>query len=279
MESNGLGVLHVLARYSNDLNLLQTIIQLAPNEVFESYEEMTPLDILTRERFLESDKWLEMVECLLALDNSPSVVYNVVAASFDNMRDNSLLYSSQDGEGELLRSKCIKFIEKVLRNCPAAVTYQTDGKYGLLCLLFELVENYLPECFVLDLMKLIVSIDKQVVRLLTSYGSLPIHFAAWYGGISCVSFLLNEYPESATAVNNIGSNILHCAIHQSLDEVIIYLLGRFPELSLQYNNDGILPFHNYIRFGTHHNMSIVSTFCNIVWSNSLFIINVGCSRM
>ena len=264
VDSRGLGVLHALARYSSDLNLLRTMIQLAPNDVSTKYDGVSPLDILIRERFLESDKWLEMVECLLALDNSPSVVYNAVAKSFFHMKDNSRLFNIQDEEGEVLRSKCINFIEKVLRDCPAAITYQAYGKYGILCSLFKSFSKCLSEYFVLDLMNLIVSIDKQAVRLLNSDGSLPLHHAIQFGGISCVSFLLNQYPESATIVDIHCFNILHHAIYNPSEEVILYLLGEFPELCLQYNNDGILPFHYYIQsFITHHNMNIVSRFWKI----------------
>ena len=42
VDGSGLGVLHVLATYSNNLNLLRTMIQLAPNEVSTRYKEMTP---------------------------------------------------------------------------------------------------------------------------------------------------------------------------------------------------------------------------------------------
>ena len=205
-----------------------------------------------------------MVECLLSLDSSPVVVYNVVVLSFVYMRENSHLFSRQDEKGVVLRNKCIKFIEKVLRDCPAAITYQIDGKHGLLFLLIDWLSACVPEYFVLDLMKLFVLIDKQAVRLLNSDGFLPLHHAIQYGYLSVIIFLLDEYPESATVVDNRGSNILHHAVHNPLEEVVLYLLNRFPGLSLQYSNGVISPFHNYTHFVEHHhNVSTISTFCNI----------------
>ena len=82
MGSYGLGVLHAAAKYSNDLKLLQTITRLVPNNMSTKYMKMSPLVLLEKERFLELDNWQEMMECLLALDNSPEVMHNLVTACF-----------------------------------------------------------------------------------------------------------------------------------------------------------------------------------------------------
>ena len=77
-NAEGFGVQHSIAECSNDINLLRAIIQLAPNRFLCRSIWDSPLDVLMRERFLESEVWEEMVECLLELDNSPEVVYNAV---------------------------------------------------------------------------------------------------------------------------------------------------------------------------------------------------------
>ena len=266
------------------------------------------LDILMSERFLESEEWQEMVISLLKLDDSGLIaVYDIVAASIEKMKYNSRL---NDGEGIVLHSSCIKFIEKLLNYRPAAIAYQDDSKRNLLRLIIESGRG-LTEYFAFDLIKLIVAINKQqlgrplddndilpydmssinggffaaafklidrkkttknpdmykreILKLIVdANGALPIHLAAKFGGLSTISFLLDEYPESCSVVDKLGGNLLHYAIYNPSEDSLNYLLGRYPKLLLKSNKDGMLPIHDYIYFGKpNNNMKIISSICNI----------------
>ena len=262
MNHDGLGVLHVLARYSNDVNLLETIIQLAPDEVSTKYQGNSPLDILIRGRFLESDHWLKMTECLLSVDNSPEVVHNAVYNCFVNISKNHRTYSSCDEVGELLRNKAFKFIEKVLNNCKAALNYQESRGNNLLDKLFKSLQLYLPASFTFDLMILLISIDKESVRQLSGLGEPLAYYAAQKSHLQCVSFLLDEYPEASTAVDSRGHNLLHVAMDNPSEEVVSYLCSRFPEMSIQYNYQGLTPLHYYLSYiRINLRLNVVSILC------------------
>ena len=248
-STDGLGVLHILAKYSNEMNLLQTIIQLAPDEVSTKYKGKSPLDILMRDRFLESKEWYEMVDCLLLIDNNPELVHNAVISCFENINKNYKTYNNTNESGELLRNKALTFIEKLLNNCPTALIYQDDRRMNLLCRLFLLS---LPFSCIFGLMKVFVRLNKECVRQLDIVGNLPVHYAAIYGSLSCVSFLIDEYPASVAAVTNGGCNLLHFAILKNLSEELIIYLSKFPELGQQLNSQGLTPLHHYMIYKTNN---------------------------
>ena len=111
-------------------------------------------------------------------------------------------------------------------------------------------------------MKLIVSIDNQSVRKVDLRDKrLPIHFAAKFAGLSIVSFLLDEYPESATIVDIYGRNLLHLSMDNPFKEVAIHLNNQYPELNFQQCNLGRIPLiYAFPEIST--DMNIVSSICN-----------------
>ena len=243
MNEYGFGVLHVLAIYGHDLNLLQSIIQLAPREVSTKFDDgFSPLGLLIENRFLESDEWFKMVECLLKLDNSPLVVFGAVSSCFSNVTKNSTKFNRQDEAGKRLCCKALHFIEMILNNCPDAVTMQDNEGVNLLCAFLK-AAKVLRKSFVLDLIKVIISVNSEILQQLDNHGMLPVHYAAQYAVLSCVSFLVDEYPGAATVITRVGNNILHCAMLNPSEEVITYLCDRYPELNLLYNHNGSIPLH------------------------------------
>ena len=122
---------------------------------------------------------------------------------------------------------------------------------NLICkLLFYLGES-LPGYFVLYLLKVFILINKESVKQLDYRGLLPVHYAARFADLSCISFLLDLYPESITAMTNPGgNNLIHCAMFNSTPEVLIYLCGRLPlpEFGHKYNFEGYTPLHGYLRY-------------------------------
>ena len=261
MSADGFGALHVLARYSSDFNLFRAVIQLAPSEVkSKGCGDLSPFNILMENRFMESDEWLAMVQCLLDIDNSPEVVHAAVTGCFRNIKENSTDYNRQDEQGNIFRSKAVQFIDKVLNNCPAAVITQNHKSDSILVMILKLGED-LTESFIFDIMKVIVLVDKAVIQQLDVNRYLPVHYAAQYAGISCVSFLSEEYPESATFITRGGNNILHCAMFNPSEEVITYLCDRYPELNKQYNVKGCIPLHKALTERTCFSLKFIHTIC------------------
>ena len=244
----GFGALHILASYSKHMTILRAVTQLLPNEVSTKYKRKSALDILMGDRFLESDVWLEMVEYLLQLDNSPKVVYDAVVASFENIAEKYEIFNNDNEEGQLMRNKAISFISNILNNCPASVTFQGEGwKSCLLAQLFLSSKGKVECSFLSTLTRIIISVDNDVIRQRNGSGYLPIHFAASSCGVDIVSLLIDEYPESATAVTSDGNSILTCSFGKGYEQNTAYVLERYPEQNRQYNEiNGLLPLHYYL---------------------------------
>ena len=254
--------------YGNDMALLRTITQLAPTKVLKSkYNNKSPLELMMRDRFLESDIWLEMVEYLLLLDNSPKVVYNAVVASFGNIAEKHNIFNNDNEEGQLKRNKAIAFISKILNNCPASVTLQDELGDNPLVQLFNLTSVGKVESSLLFMLtRVIISIDSDVLRqrsTINGLGYLPIHFAASNCGVDVISLLIDEYPESATAITSDGDSILTCSFRNSSEKTTAYILQRYPELNRQLNgSNGYLPLHEYLHTYAEPSLYLVTLMCS-----------------
>ena len=261
VDTDGFGMLHVLAKCSNDINLLRQIIQLAPNEVSVRYDGDSPLDILIRERFSESDDCMEMVECLLRLDNSPEVVYYSITACFDHIK---VHFSTHAKRSVLMLSRARNFIERMLSEYPAIVTYRDSIGRNLLSQLLSPWSDdfyFRADDLLFELFKLMISVDNQIVRQLSNDGRLPIHYAARHS-LSALKLLLDEYPESATSITNNGYNLLHHAVLGPSEEVVTYLCSQYPEFIKMFSNDGMTPLHKYlVSQSGYFELEIVSSIC------------------
>ena len=95
-----------------------------------------------------------------------------------------------------------------------------------------------------------------------SDGSLPIHFAAVSGSVTCVS-ILHEQKADLTAQRHDGSTALHLAVYYNHAPVVQELLKRVPGLSTMSNNKGLTPFMNALQYGSPQ-MIVIFTDCQIL---------------
>lgn len=91
------------------------------------------------------------------------------------------------------------------------VSYKDDNILSTLCNVLELLDA-LSKDFVLQLMKIIILVDRQCIGLICDENKIPQHFATQHRSIPVVDFLLDENLKSAAVIDENGDNFLSYAV-------------------------------------------------------------------
>jgi hypothetical protein len=136
-DKSGRCALHLVAKYSENLEPLQEILQIDPEVTkSDSYEygyddedgKYKPLGLLCGR--LEFPRFHEMVSYLIEIDNSIAVIYdgiNRYMESYHSCINNEISPGSR-GETTLI------LFEKLLRANPSAITYKELSLFHLACI-------------------------------------------------------------------------------------------------------------------------------------------------
>ena len=120
-------------------------------------------------------------------------------------------------------------------NSDAAKFRKDDGSNLLHYISF--VHSTMPPQLCIVIMQRILALHRDAVREVDEDGKLPIHDAAIYWPLEVMVFLLDLYPESATAVVGVYSNLLIYLLDNTdvvtLEEKVRFLCSRYPQLLLQ----------------------------------------------
>uniref|UniRef100_A0A8R1TVC8 Ankyrin repeat and sterile alpha motif domain-containing protein 1B n=1 Tax=Onchocerca volvulus TaxID=6282 RepID=A0A8R1TVC8_ONCVO len=77
-----------------------------------------------------------------------------------------------------------------------------------------------------EVVKILLSVDSQMVRIKDRRGCLPIHLAAWNGHVEVLQTLINAEPNTIDAVNNAKESPLHLSAQHGHGKVVTLLLAK-----------------------------------------------------
>ncbi|VDP11789.1 unnamed protein product [Onchocerca flexuosa] len=77
-----------------------------------------------------------------------------------------------------------------------------------------------------EVVKILLSVDSQMVRIKDRRGCLPIHLAAWSGHVEVLQTLINAEPNTVDAVNNAKESPLHLSAQHGHGKVVTLLLAK-----------------------------------------------------
>jgi hypothetical protein len=222
--------LHLVAQYSESVELIQTVLQIDSTMTKKLSKDVTPLGLLSRRYHLSTS---QMVSCLIEVDSSVKVVYNgaVECIIYSNDSCGDIVQGSR-GEGILI------LLELFLVVNPNVIKHNNFDIIHRACI-------HLKGSLGVAFLSTVLSIDTAGIKVLDILnGYLPIHYAVKNSSLDVVALLHNAYPESLTMLTNNGSNLLHLLCFcQNVKPKVVYLCDQCPALMHMRDNDGKTPLH------------------------------------
>jgi ankyrin repeat protein len=248
-DKSGRCVLHLVARYSESLELLQEILQIDPamtnsdsEEIEYGYEDgrYKPLGLLCARLEFHS-----MVSCLLEVDSFVEVVYDGIYRCIESHHgsvDNGISPGSR-GETTLI------LFERLLKANPDVIKYKESS-------IFHLASINMKGKIGAAVLSLFHSKDNTGIKSVKiEDGCLPIHEAAGNSSVEVLRFLHQAYPESITMLTGDQNGLLHEVLMYNCDhssayvtDKVQYLLEQHPAMVHMVNNSGHTPLHCALRY-------------------------------
>jgi ankyrin repeat protein len=240
-DESGRCALHLVAQYSESLELLEDVLQIdhkMTKMVFEfedTGEETTPLGILCRRPHFPT--FDAMVLTLIEVDSSVDVIY-------DGMINHIRSYDDclhQDTSPGFRGAKSLILLGTLLDANPAVAEYDDSNIFYQACM------NLRGELGI-SILSLFLTKSGTGFKVFIN-GSLPIHIAALHSCLEVVKFVHRAYPESISMLSNLGRSLLHLAacnyISHAADMTgkVQYLCDQCPALIHLKDDQGMTALH------------------------------------
>jgi hypothetical protein len=247
-DQKGRCALHLVAQYSESVELLQYILQMDSKMAIKHFdesgtgEETTPLGLLCRRLEFPFPTFDKMVSSLIEVDSTVEVINNGmldILWSFEGCLDQDILPGSR-GEKSLI------LLGNLLNANPTVVKYQNSQVFHVAC---ECLRGKLG----VSVLSLFLSKDSTLVADVYE-GSLPIHVAACHSCLDVLKFLHKARPELISALAEDGENSLHLALIGKSPDLaeanlkVQYLCEQCPALINVKSNLGISPLYLALDF-------------------------------
>jgi hypothetical protein len=237
-DQQGRCALHLVAIFSESLELLQSMLQIdhtMTNRRITSapvHGVRTALGLLYKR--LEFPRLKEMITSLIEVDSSVAVIYDgiigcILRAFSDNIR----------GTGA---ERILDRIKVLLNANPEAAKHNNSTIFHEAC-------SYVTGQLGIAVLTFFLTKNVDGFRSLSIDGSLPIHHAAGYATVDMLIFLHQAYPESLSILNPDKCNLLHLAIDEENDRIakLEYLCYQCPQLIHKKDDEGVTPLHDFLR--------------------------------
>jgi hypothetical protein len=260
-DESGRCALHLVAQYSESLELLEDTIQIdhkMTKMVFETEDtdvEITPLGLLcSRPHFPTFDA---MVLPLIEVDSSVDIIY-------DGMSNHLMSYDDclhQDTSPGSRGAKSLILLGTLLDANPAVAEYDDSNIFHNAC-------TYLRGELCISVLSLFLLKNGIGIKAF-NYGNLPIHYAAANSCLEVVKFLHKIYPESISILGFYEKSLLHEATYDNTSDIadvigkVQYLCDQCPAMIHLKNSQGITALHNLLTSDARLSFECVRTLCDI----------------
>jgi hypothetical protein len=232
--------LHLVAQYSESLELLEDIVQIDYKMTkLVSEAGITPLGLLcSRPHFPTFDA---MVLCLIEVDSSVEVISDGMIKhlmSYEECLHQDILPGSRG-------AKSLIFLGTLLDANPAVAEYDDSRIFHEAC-------TYLRGGLGISVLSLLLSKNGSGVKIVDDGDFLPIHCAAYHSCLELVKFLHKAYPESISMLDEYGNNLLHFAACNTTSDTadvigkVQYLCDQCPALIHLKHNEGSTALHHLL---------------------------------
>jgi ankyrin repeat protein len=208
--------------------LLRLLVQLDTSQMKAIATQGGPLGLLCAHSVKLDER---QSGCLLEADSSVETVYDGITRCFAR---------------SAFKDR-VQVVAKLLEVNPAAAQHRNRYGYNLAHHACK-YQDRMTDAERIEILKLVLARHKDALKEATNLsGKLPSHVAAERCSMPVLSFLLDEYPDAATAVVDSESwNLLHYAsLRLGPDEYraakVRLLCTRYPALMVQRNDDGRTP--------------------------------------
>jgi ankyrin repeat protein len=263
-DHSGKSALHMVAQYSESLEVLQCVLQidhtLTSKMVDGPYGEIktTPLGLLCGRS--EFPSFHDMVSCLIDIDSTVKVIYDGIDQCLLQFKDSSYQDVSPGSRGD----RTVILLGKLLDANADVAKYCDSNMFHVAC-------DSLRGELGIAVLTLFHSKNREGIKCIDT-GLLPIHYAVLYSSLDVIKFLLNAYPESLTMVvgqgnSNAGYTLLHLAMENMSDvtdgnAMVEYLCNLCPALIHMKNSKGSTPLHRALFLEGELNTEAVTVLCN-----------------
>jgi hypothetical protein len=265
----GKSALHMIAQYSESLEVLQSVLQidhtLTTKLVIGPYQgdSTTALGLLCGRHDFPS--FHDMFLCLIEVDSTVEVIYYGMTACMRKFE----LSPYQDVSPGSRGYRTLIVLEKLLDANADAINVLNSFIYHVAC--FSLMGK-----LCIAVLSLFIGRNSNGIKCISSLGCLPIHHAAVYSSLDVVMFLVNAYPESISMEiehgigrnrDQEGCNLLHLAQvslpHVDNSEAIVeYLCNLRPALVHMKCAQGLTPLHHALMFSKKLKIESIEVLCN-----------------
>jgi hypothetical protein len=261
-DKSGRCALHLVAQYSESLELLEDILQIDHKmtkvvlyiEVTGAY--YTPLGLLcSRPHF---PTIYAMVLYLIEVDSS-------VDGIFDGMNNHIRSYKDclhQDTSPGSKGAKSLILLGTLLDANPAVAEYNDSSIFHQAC-------TYLRRELGISVLSKLLSKNGTGVKVVNE-GDLPIHCAAHSSCLEVVKFLHKAYPESISMLDDCDKSLLHSAAYDYTSDIadmigkMQYICNQCPALIHLKDDDGNTALHHFLTNGAR--FECVKVLCDMDWT-------------
>jgi ankyrin repeat protein len=260
-DNSGKSALHMVAQYSESLEMLQSILQidhsLTSKRVVGSFEfgnvQTTPLGLLCGRS--EFPPFHEMVSCLIGIDSTVMVIFDGVMQSMRQYRNSLYQDISPGSRGD----RTVILLGELLDANADVAKYSNSNIFHCAC-------NSLRGELGIAVLTLFLSKNSEGIKSVEK-GWLPIHDAAANSSLDMIKFLLRVYPESLTTVMTNESTVLHMALRNKSNvtdrnAIVEYLCNLCPALIHMKTSQGHTPLHRALLLQGELNIEAVRVLCN-----------------
>jgi hypothetical protein len=260
-DESGRCALHLVAQYSESLELLEDVLQTdhkMTKMVFESEytgEDITPLGLLcSRRHFPTFDA---MVLTLIEVDSSVDIIFNVIEDHIISYQDCLYQNTSPGSRG----AKSLILFGTLFDANPAVANYENSRLFHQAC-------KYLRGELGISVLSILLSKNGNVSKVVNN-GDLPIHNAAYSSCLEVVKFLHKTYPESISMMGVGENSLLHRAtldVTSDIADVIAkvqYICDQCPALIHLKDDQGDSALNNLLMTTASLGFECVRILCDI----------------
>jgi hypothetical protein len=259
-DKSGRCALHLVAQYSESLELLEDILQIdhkMTKLVFEfedTGEESTSLGFLCRRPHFPT--FDAMVLTLIEVDSSVDVIYD---GMINHIRSYDDCIHQDTSPGSRGANSLILF-RKLLDANSAVAEYDNSNIFYQACM-------YLRGELGMSVLSLFLTKSGTGFKVVNN-GSLPIHIAALHSCLEVVKFLHRAYPESISMLSNCGRSLLRLAVCDFTSDIDViakvqYICDQCPALIHLKDDEGSTALHFLLTSRMRFNFECVKILCDI----------------